>query len=364
MLPWSSPFHGLIHPADINVTRIQEEAWQDDEQDDNDDDKKDNQREDDHTETQSDGQLNKVSSGRQSCLETLVRLCFLAHCYQFKSLSREALSILEQRTKNMCGEISTGPSDERITNITNELKDAIREAWKPGGAEIQVRDSLLQLSMAMSRHLGLQESFLALVDEVPTFAVDFSKATLSFFSSDAADQAKHVFHSAIKPPATSALPLVPAPAPLLFGSPASGRLLRVPTRRQIGASAILAPTSTSGAHVSSGLLLGSSSANGGEVSKAATPSLWAPSSTPYANKPTVLSFATKPTALSFESPSADGEVASRAVGVHQGDEANGDAPGPLGANIAAVRPVVRNEPSSSMQESFQNIASQNPFKFF
>lgn len=209
------------------------------------DEQQNKELEEEFEEAQAVQKSNKGIRYGNSCLETLVRLCSLARCYQFEPLFRQALSILKLRSKEMRHGICGDSTDEKVTSLATEIKGAIREAWGAGRHEAKVRGTLLQLSMATSRHSGLQESFLALVDEVPAFAVDFSKATFKYFSSGPADQAKHVLHPAVQTPATSIPAPAPPPklAPSLFENSSSGGLFREPTRIKTEAPVLLTTSS-------------------------------------------------------------------------------------------------------------------------
>lgn len=114
----------------------------------------------------------------QGLLELCVRLWQLGDFYGIKTLATSAKEQLQKRTERHIEESGHVARMMAGVPFVSDMEGAIRAAWDPEKASGSQRQLLLSLCQAVAPYLRDCPRIIALFDDIPGFASDFSKAVL------------------------------------------------------------------------------------------------------------------------------------------------------------------------------------------
>lgn len=133
--------------------------------------------------TDFDPETARLDTVSKSYLETCVRLWQLGDYFQVESMSKlakEKLSAGCDRWRRCSGTVDTA---KHGTTFIVDIESAIRRAWREDLASSPLRVMLASLCVDFSPYVRRHQSFFAVLQEVPQFAVTFSQRAMGSITS-------------------------------------------------------------------------------------------------------------------------------------------------------------------------------------
>lgn len=127
-----------------------------------------------------DAEVARLQAPTQSFLEICVRLWQLGDYYRIETLTTSAEEQMRKRTERYIVEAGHVADMLKGVPIVPEMEGAIRAAWDPEKTPGPHRKLLLCLCQALSPYLSDYSGFMALFDDIPEFASEFSKTVLGY----------------------------------------------------------------------------------------------------------------------------------------------------------------------------------------
>lgn len=190
----------------------------------------------------------RLDTASKSYLETCVRLWHVGDYFQVESMEKLAKDKLNDGCSRWLRCSGTVDTAKHGTTFIVDLESAIRQAWREDLAPGPLRRILTTLCIEFAPYLRRHDSFFTLLQEVPQFAVTFSKRALgSIISSRPLPNPARVADSKVYRELDDPLPKLkterrPTPAlsesvQAMFGSPVrppgSITRLQIPSKHQV-----------------------------------------------------------------------------------------------------------------------------------